>query len=672
MKKLLFALLFAVAFLLVSCESQTTPPPSQEPPVEQPGASPTAPVEKPSDERPSSTPSHPSVDPEKDPSEEPPSTKPEQPSAPTTPSAPSTPSEGEEGNDPDDGKEDSKTYSIRWMDETGKLLAITSVKHGQTPSYTYVVTDTAQEDRTFVGWTLQNGQLLSTIPSATSDATYYAKVTSTTRRYTVRFDTKGGTAVSPLTVAYGTVISAPQTSTYDGFRFVGWCQDANGKTPVDWSAPVTKDTTYYAIWNAKIDMGAYLKVLLQGYNMSPYSYIPETMRPGYAGTVKEPQDIINDYSSGVSVSQMAAQGYGEQWNMIVENLEQSQMFFNALSVVETLSSTSIAAFNNYLDKNPGDTAQHSFQSGIYQVSIRYDGQILWYVLDYTANFPLIGEQTAQISLSLDIASGERSVRVQLGDANALRYTVKDNEYDFAIKYLGVRRASFQVSKKANGRVEGHIYEYVTLSDAEIASAADFYIDQNYAVAVGNKADGMLAFTGCIAETYDVKTGKLLGYEVEESLSSLVYNTFFFDLCQIDGLYSIRMTEKTDKEDAKIYINGSSAEWKTKNVGSGLKYFSRRFYIEYRTQYFYTYDAQKDAFVQVKAQVPMLAVQEENVKTLTSDVKATNHIDISLGLTNAVFRAIGDHYDEKLPVFKENKGKITPADIVDKIGEKVVF
>ena len=140
---------------------------------------------------------------------------------------------------------------------------------------------------------------------------------------------------------------------------------------------------------------------------------------------------------------------------------------------------------------------------------------------------------------MDAESGEKTVRIQLGDANALAYTVKENSYEFAIKYLGVRRAMFSVSEDADGKVSGKIYEYLTVSSAEIASAAEFYITDNYVSVVGNKASGMLGFSGCISELYDADSGKMIGYEVQETLSSIVYNTLWFNLDRISGITDIK-------------------------------------------------------------------------------------------------------------------------------------
>ena len=96
---------------------------------------------------------------------------------------------------------------------------------------------------------------------------------------------------------------------------------------------------------------ALLQALLSGYQLNPYSYIPESMLPTFSKNLVDADDLVSNYSGFVNVSNISY-GFGEQWHMILDNLEQSKVFFNVLSVVEGLSATSISIFNNYFDKNP--------------------------------------------------------------------------------------------------------------------------------------------------------------------------------------------------------------------------------------------------------------------------------------------------------------------------------
>lgn len=305
------------------------------------------------------------------------------------------------------------------------------------------------------------------------------------------------------------------------------------------------------------------------------------------------------------------------------------------------------------------------------MTINYDDEILVYVLDYTTN--LLGENTAQIALSMNTLTGEKVVRIQIGDSNALKYVMNENSYQFAIRYLGVRRAYFSVKRNKDDTVEGNIYEFLTLNGAELKSSADFYIDDLYTTVVGNKASGMPGWTGTIAEVYNNSNGKLVGYEVEEILSKIAYNSLWFDLDVIKGINSIKYVEKTETTDEHFYINGSNKAWETKKVGGiGTKMLSRRFDIEFRTQYFYTLNEQTNEYEKVEVKVPMFFVQEEVYDDLVDDVKETNDITINVDLQKYDLNEILIGYDNYLPIFKARKDNITNQMILDFIGDKIKF
>ena len=562
-------------------------------------------------------------------------------------------------------------YTVTWVDEKGQTLSTASVKENETPSYAYSVTDTAEWDYTFLGWALtQNGDTLTAIPAATQNATYYAKVSQVKQKYTVTFNTNGGSEVQSQTVEYGSKASLPVAPTYENHKFIGWCYDNEGNNPVDFEAEITGNVQVYAIWNEVLDLKSLLSSLLEGYDMSPFDYIPESMRADFSDNLVSSSDVITDYSQGVSVADISY-GFGEQWHMILDNLQQTKTFYSVLSVVESLSATSIAAFNNYFDANPSEKAHHEFESGIYNIAIKYDGEVLYYVVDYTAQLPVLGEQTVQIALSLNVESGERVSRIQLGDANAITYRVLENSYEFAIKYLGIRRAMLSLVRNDDGSVDGKIYEFLTVSSLEIGSAADFYISEDYVSVVGNKSSSMLGFTGYISELYDTKSGKMIGYEVEETLSSITYNTLWFNLSEVMGINFVKYREKNESIAEAFFVNGMTSEWEAKKVGGlSSKMLSRRFDIEFRTQYVYSYNAASGEYTEHEIKVPMLFVQEENYETLISDVLATNDVNISILVTDVDFEKLLLCYDELIPVFVQNKELITSEMIVAYIGERI--
>ena len=81
------------------------------------------------------------------------------------------------------------------------------------------------------------------------------------KKYTVTFDSQGGSHVSSQTVKEGTTISLP-TPTRDGYKFLGWYTEATGGNKVT-SLTVTKDVTLYAHWE-KEQGGAVENVTLKG------------------------------------------------------------------------------------------------------------------------------------------------------------------------------------------------------------------------------------------------------------------------------------------------------------------------------------------------------------------------------------------------------------------------
>ena len=72
-----------------------------------------------------------------------------------------------------------------------------------------------------------------------------------TSRYTVSFESNGGSKVSNQTVTKNSVMKEPTAPTKENFDFDGWYSDKELKTKYDFSARVTKSFTLYAKWTDK-------------------------------------------------------------------------------------------------------------------------------------------------------------------------------------------------------------------------------------------------------------------------------------------------------------------------------------------------------------------------------------------------------------------------------------
>ena len=75
--------------------------------------------------------------------------------------------------------------------------------------------DPTREGYTFMGW---DKAIPATMPAGDMTLTAQWRI----NRYTVTFDTDGGSAVAPITQDYGTAITAPADPTRGGYTFMGW------------------------------------------------------------------------------------------------------------------------------------------------------------------------------------------------------------------------------------------------------------------------------------------------------------------------------------------------------------------------------------------------------------------------------------------------------------------
>lgn len=106
-------------------------------------------------------------------------------------------------------------------------------------------TDPKRAGYVFKGWRL-DGKTYDFNQPVTKDLTLTADwELAASDKHTVTFDTKGGSAVSPVTVKDGNTIAKPEVPARKGYEFKGWL--LNGQ-PYDFTTPVTSDITLTADW----------------------------------------------------------------------------------------------------------------------------------------------------------------------------------------------------------------------------------------------------------------------------------------------------------------------------------------------------------------------------------------------------------------------------------------
>ena len=84
----------------------------------------------------------------------------------------------------------------------------------------------------FGGWNKADGTAWDyASDKVTDNITLYAKWTANT--YTITFDTAGGSEIAPITQDYGTVITAPEAPTREGYTFIGWDKEIPTTMPAE-------------------------------------------------------------------------------------------------------------------------------------------------------------------------------------------------------------------------------------------------------------------------------------------------------------------------------------------------------------------------------------------------------------------------------------------------------
>ena len=125
-------------------------------------------------------------------------------------------------------------------------MASQSVESGKTASRP---ADPTREGFSFGGWTLDGNDFDFSTP-ITADVSLKAKWTKNDEplpeKFTVTFDSDGGSAVASQSVESGKTASRPADPTRTGYTFGGWTLDGND---FDFSTPIAENITLKAKWN---------------------------------------------------------------------------------------------------------------------------------------------------------------------------------------------------------------------------------------------------------------------------------------------------------------------------------------------------------------------------------------------------------------------------------------
>ena len=106
-------------------------------------------------------------------------------------------------------------YTITVKPENGKADITITQDYG-TPIT--APADPTREGYTFIGW---DREIPTTMPAENMTVAAQWEI----NRYTITFDTAGGSEIAPITQDYDTAITAPADPTREGYTFIGWDRD---------------------------------------------------------------------------------------------------------------------------------------------------------------------------------------------------------------------------------------------------------------------------------------------------------------------------------------------------------------------------------------------------------------------------------------------------------------
>ena len=412
-----------------------------------------------------------------------------------------------------------------------------------------------------------------------------------------------------------------------------------------------------------------------------YDYLPAAMCPSFRNNFATPAEVAYDFTSFVNVSSINHAGYGEQWQMVINNINQSVTLAKVFNLVQTALSAAGAAVDIYITNSYAEEMSYSFGGDGYTGLFEFkDGVLVFNItLTQNVNVPVVGEVKPVIKMEYDLVADAKGMYISLGDAYKLKYVIAEDRYEMATTY-GVTIAGKSGSRSSylsidieNNKTTGHIYEYTTFEESDkIKACADFYVENGYVSVVGNKASGMITFDSYINELYLANEGRLLGYEIreEKTIAGITgtYNTLWFNIWDIRGINSIKVTDKTDankssRSTVDVYLNGSSTllspTYNTKLVKT-----SRKYDVELRTRYYYSYDEANDKYVITAVDIPMMFIQEgANYNSFKTDMLNDNGIDVSVSLNSAYLNKILTDYDNLIDIFIANKENMSSEAII---------
>lgn len=569
-------------------------------------------------------------------------------------------------------------YDITFKNEDGSAYKTVNVEYGSIPSVTSP-TKAADQQYTyaFAGWsTTKGGEALTSLPAVNGEATYYAIFGKTVNQYSIKLHLNTGDTdvFETITSDYGT-----QFSDFDEVLpdrkdqiFEGWYKDSGLTEKLSFPFTLTGNCEFYANWIFKEDITGLFEDLLGIIDSSPKSFLPDSMKPEFEDNLISKDDIL-DFNETQNVSDMMRIGYGEQWELVLRSIEQAELFSPVLKYGDNAITGITSLVINHFKKSSSDTKQ---ENELLTVNASFKGGVLTseYIFNKGIELPLFGEVKPYVMLYFDSVHDIKEMKIKINENNKIYVAYNDDNYEIAYKYGfedGYKLGAFELSDNGDYTL-GQVFEYYVVKDVKVYSLVSlFKIEGDYVSVVGNRASGLIGFAGYINELYDIETGHLLGYKVQEHLNDDIpliggktYYTFFFNLWDIDAITNVKAIKNDETSQNKnhhdVYLNEQSNIFKVKRNGIA----SRKYDCEMRTRYAFGLD-ENGKLIKYEFEVPMMFIQDDtiidtdsdsytNFSDFPNDMKKTSDIDgakVNDGMSDIIGKLRADH-KELIPTYNQ--------------------
>ncbi len=387
----------------------------------------------------------------------------------------------------------------------------------------------------------------------------------------------------------------------------------------------------------------------------PWEFLPESFALENKVYNGANIDFANNF---VNVNNIPKMGVGKQMNVVYSTLLEVEKALSTLRKFYASMNTVVNLYQNFINSNPDNYASYEAESGDFAF------QILLNDKDYKMT---INYKSVIIELMYTKENKQCAGRIQLTNSNVIKYEMLDNSLTFGVSIFNTAMTKLHFERNSQNLVEGYVYEFYGTETKNIKTTALIKIDKDYTSIISNKRETDDLVIEGYMEVYDNKTSNLVGAQVKEMVKNIDYDTKWYNIFDITGITNIKVTDAQNGLNANtIYINNNIKPIKTKIVGvnplSGGA--SRRFDIEMKDMYYYTYNTETEEYDKVKINIPMLFVQSDFVESFTKDFNEKNNVTASINISTLQKEYFNAEYETCIDNYLALKENLTYSDIVN--------